>query len=657
MTSLKWRLWLLLFAGMASLPMVAQLPTNPGSAPGQRPPSNPGSAPTVEPERKKGGNAAGDPDSVMVHGVVARLMSVTDQKSITVVHNWPPSAMIAEGNVQGYFGIKDTNKEYNAVATYTRECQPVIGITRAFLRDIIQDDPDRLALVLGHELGHLILGHVDCAAPASMTPMAVAAFTRAQEYAADKKGFELALAAGFSMRKGLKAFQIMDQMLGYSSFESLATDHPSTKDRIARLDSQQAELWKAMSAFENGALFLTAEQYAAAEECFARITREFPDAGEAWHNLGYARLMRYAAKLQEEDLKRLGFGHVVAAGFYRRSAALAEKVRGVDAELWSSAVEALKQAERLNPQSALAQENLGIAYLIAPRGPQPDAALPYFVRASQLLPGDKLAPDNEHIALEVNAAIAYSQAGNAEKSRELLEAAFQAVKKVNQDSSKAYFSTIAVLYNYGMSFGREVTADEAHQIVDVLEKYLYLETRSSGWWTIAYERYAETAKALNASPKAPGTFERPAVYRPVISIALKNGSALILGSKMSDLSAQLGKPEEIPVAGNLRRLRFAESGLDIIGDDQVLAIIMRTGSAPPVTLQNAGAAQASGSQVRVGMPAGNITSILNGRVVFIPLVDLTPYAYFPNLGLALNISGDVVREVVVTQVPLADQQS
>jgi hypothetical protein len=39
------------------------------------------------------------------------------------------------------------------------------------------------------------------------------------------------------------------------------------------------------------------------------------------------------------------------------------------------------------------------------------------------------------------------------------------------------------------------------------------------------------------------------------------------------------------------------------------------------------------------------------------LVDLTPYAYFPNLGLALNISGDVVREVVVTQVPLADQQS
>src|SRR6202011_809202 len=107
-------------------------------------------------------------------------------------------------------------------------------------------------------------------------------FSREQEIAADLKGAELLMKAGFSHNRGMHAIRRMTKLgLNYSSFEGLQASHPSWDDRITLLDKKQAELWKSMAAFNNGTYFLLSEQYPAAEVCFRRVVEEFPKCHEA----------------------------------------------------------------------------------------------------------------------------------------------------------------------------------------------------------------------------------------------------------------------------------------------------------------------------------------------------------------------------------------
>ncbi|HEY2908744.1 MAG TPA: hypothetical protein VGI99_00770 [Gemmataceae bacterium] len=58
------------------------------------------------------------------------------------------------------------------------------------------------------------------------------------------------------------------------------------------------------------AVFLVLEQYSAAERCFDRVAKEFPDSYEGWANLGYACLMQYCDKLDEKDLREFDIGPI-----------------------------------------------------------------------------------------------------------------------------------------------------------------------------------------------------------------------------------------------------------------------------------------------------------------------------------------------------------
>jgi hypothetical protein len=130
------------------------------------------------------------------------------------------------------------------------------------------------------------------------------AFTRKQENDADLNGMALALKAGYSFRRGRTAIDRMrDAGHDYSSFEGLGVDHPSWTARPTVLDKEQAQLWKAMSAFENGVFFLLVEQYPSAESRFRQVTREFPQCHEAWTNLGDSLLMP-CDRLQADDVRR-----------------------------------------------------------------------------------------------------------------------------------------------------------------------------------------------------------------------------------------------------------------------------------------------------------------------------------------------------------------
>ena len=139
-------------------------------------------------------------DRDLVERVSRRLLAVADPVPDYV---WPPT-----------FGVLDDEKMPNARAFADHgdgKALPVprVEVFTGLLHPVIQGDPDRLALILGHELGHVTLRHI-VREPRGRTPFVRTVFTREQEIAADRKGIELALRAGYSHRRALQGLSADD---------------------------------------------------------------------------------------------------------------------------------------------------------------------------------------------------------------------------------------------------------------------------------------------------------------------------------------------------------------------------------------------------------------------------------------------------------------
>lgn len=127
------------------------------------------------------------------------------------------------------------------------------------------ENVEELATVLGHETGHLVLGHVmnrlkeaqnlnilfaigslfvRNSGAANLYNLAELGanygflnFSRQQEYQADHQGVIIANAAHYNPWGLVWFFQKLEKISGDSGFEQYVQDHPSTKDRIARIES------------------------------------------------------------------------------------------------------------------------------------------------------------------------------------------------------------------------------------------------------------------------------------------------------------------------------------------------------------------------------------------------------------------------------------
>ena len=276
---------------------------------------------------------------------------------------WPPAVQVTSDTSSQACALELTPNGANSMKV------AYVIVYTGLLRDVVQGRPDRLAFILGHEFGHIALGHTARDARKTTEFLRVT-FTRDQELAADQYGMNWVLKTGYSFDESLKALISLRQTVGdYSSFEALQSDHPSLSDRIAELDKNQAVLWRAMSNFSSGVYFLETEQYALAERCFRSVTDQFPESFEAWANLGYAQLMQYADALDQRDLRRFGIGQLLVGGFYRRPASLEAQVRGINEQLWWDAVGDLKQSLRRRP--TLLQATQTSASLIS--SPRPEA--------------------------------------------------------------------------------------------------------------------------------------------------------------------------------------------------------------------------------------------------------------------------------------------
>ena len=134
-----------------------------------------------------------------------------------------------------------------------------IYVNEALLANAENDD--ELANVLGHETGHLVLGHVmDRIRKAQEAQLigsilsifirsqgtfnlvnflgsyAFLNFSRAQEYQADHEGVILSNQAGYNPWGMVWFFRKLQKLYGNAGFEQYVQDHPSTDDRIARIE-------------------------------------------------------------------------------------------------------------------------------------------------------------------------------------------------------------------------------------------------------------------------------------------------------------------------------------------------------------------------------------------------------------------------------------
>jgi predicted Zn-dependent protease len=134
-----------------------------------------------------------------------------------------------------------------------------IYVTDALLRD--SENEEELASVLGHETGHLVLGHVMDRLHKAQTANIIGSilsifirnqttatmlnllgnyaflnFSRSQEYQADHEGVILANRAKYNPWGMVWFFQKLEKLYGNAGFEQYVQDHPSTADRVSRIE-------------------------------------------------------------------------------------------------------------------------------------------------------------------------------------------------------------------------------------------------------------------------------------------------------------------------------------------------------------------------------------------------------------------------------------
>lgn len=542
--------------------------------------------------------------------------------------------------------------------------QPIIVLYQGFLDRVVAGSPDRLAAVFGHETSHILLHHVDAVPP--RTPLVANMITRDNEAAADMLGMKLGLAAGFPYNGLISGFLGMRDQGSYNSFEGLNASHPGWTDRVAMVDERQPELWRSISAFENGVYFLTMEQYQLAEDCFDQVTRECPKCYEAWANLGYARLMRYCDKLDEENLRAFDIGQIVVGGFYRRPLSLEPPRRGIDKQLWFDAVGALRQALILNPELVLAKANLAAAYLVAPEGKDVGQAEELFTQVTAALESgavEELEP-TVHAALLVNAGVAEMAGGDSAQAEKMFAQAQDlfAGEADGADASNAV--TSAIHFNRGRMYAAAGDAAQRQSAIEQLEAYLAAASPASNWWALAHEQYVKLCGEAGVEPKGEETLRVAAntQYRLVAGITLPDGGTITLNDPLPKLERSLGKGREQKIVkdSNVRRLQYPKLGLDLLCANRVVAIRLRGPKAPPLVIRASGAGGAA-HEVRPGMTVAELDGLLGGDAKQwderYGATQQVIYRFYSRLGFGVRIGGDKIVEIIVAQIPIEAKRS
>jgi tetratricopeptide (TPR) repeat protein len=537
----------------------------------------------------------------------------------------------------------------------SNKMRPIVMATRGLFKEVVKGDENSLAVIMGHELAHLSKDHVgNIKEEASLVSLA---FNRDQEIEADLSGLRYAVAAGYPYRTGVASAYASFRKLarGATSFEGLSQNHPTWEDRLALLDRNQAHLWTAMSAFQNGFLFANLEQYAAAQQCFKAVLLEFPECHEAWANLGNSLLMQYCDGLDTDDLRTYGLSPIAAVGFYSRPESLESKVRGIDEKLWKEAVKALERALAWKEAQALPRAGLGLAYLVHPEGKQLKKATQYFKEALDAMDTDLEMSTNPsaRTALLINAAVADIARGELDAARLKLKKADGSLHRTAFTIEDAFLANLALL--------QSKSPNREHKLEACKTWELYLKNAGPdlAWWPIGYDQYAKVAKEVKHTAIAQESLKKasiPSLARLVVSVNV-GGKVFSLSEPAKDAVDRLGKDavaQPLFPDSKINRWRSADSGIDVLAKDKVLAIFLTSAKAPPVALRAMGVG-GKAHDLRVGKTEKDARELLKDQQAekgTRSIADAkTPFHFYPAIGLGIRFADNKVEELAIAQVP------
>jgi tetratricopeptide (TPR) repeat protein len=598
-----------------------------------------------------GSSAPNKQDEQLLADVAAKLIAVCDRPE---GFEWPPDIAFEEGGINAYStAYRKDGKRY-----------PAVRVMHGLMEKVVQSDKpgaaDRLAMILGHELGHIVKGHLTAKPGRDKTPFLKITFERPEEIDADLYGLQLLLKAGYDLKEALKGIERMKEVLrelgyDYSSFEGLGKDHPSWDDRLAKADKDKAELWKAMAAFNNGVVFLTTEDYARAETSFKKVTDAFPGCHEAWANLGYAQLMRYCDMWSEKDIREHGIGQVVIGGFYHRM----DKpvVRHRDKKLWYEAVGSLRESNRLKRGQTIVLANLGLAYLLHFEQKQVGEAAEFFAEAVEAARTDKNLDPVAHATLLINLGITTLAGGNVEKGLARLDEGEKIVRSFAGPAAKRLVPSFdaALLYTRATVYAEKKDDADKEKAINMLGQYLRTASMRSLWWELAYERYAELSKAVGREAKTKEAFkkDRPEPIRLVTGLKLK-GSEITLGADIEDVEKALGKGKvSTAVQGtDLLRIRYEKEGIELLANEKVLAITLVGPDAPALSLTGKMLGTGAVGALKIGMTVKEVEDLLGDDYTPCEIATVDKfYRYYREQGVAVRVSQKKVVELVVVQIP------
>ena len=424
-----------------------------------------------------------------------------------------------------------------------------------------QPDVDALAGVIGHELAHLVLGHYRLDREAAQqrlrdadTVIAVS-ISREQEFAADLEGARIAARAGYDPGGLVDVCERGRALLSDAASWDLATgDHPTFTERLVALDAARAELWRAALDFEVGVDLLRGGNFVCAQECFRAARAQFPDSPEVLGNLGYALLLEYYHRLPPDYWTTYRIGQPLPVGYAsflpvppRRSQSPEEA-----AELrrkWLEAVEVLQAALARQSDDALALGNLGLAYLVAPDGPDLEQA-----RASLERLSPDVTPSVRWRAQNDLALVAWRQ-GDRERALELLQ---QAVAAAGAERSAPSAGVPAV--NRALVLAESEDAGERHEAVGALEAVLPAYPGSADEWGYVYGAYAALCAGLGRAA-VPEDGLQPPKPKLITPHLVWRGSRIYLADTAGRLRAVLGSPEAVIPVGQVAAGGSPEIGL------------------------------------------------------------------------------------------------
>ena len=190
---------------------------------------------------------------------VYETLKIEDVKSLVAVTN----VIGGNANIHPTLFLRESS-ELNAGATFDKNGRPIIIINKPML-DLIKDDPDMAAALIGHEMAHLYLKHPGATANTDaignvlgvlagvaleiltqrklgVTNLGLqggqyigtafsTSFTRDQERDADRQGLIWAKQDGYDPKGAVRLFEVMQRISGNSPIPFFQT-HPNPGERI-----------------------------------------------------------------------------------------------------------------------------------------------------------------------------------------------------------------------------------------------------------------------------------------------------------------------------------------------------------------------------------------------------------------------------------------